>query len=241
MSDMVKRTIVLGAHPRGNVGDAICSELEERQQSWVVSDPDQVKLDVQDQEKMEQYDWTANSLVYCPGLCEPEWLHEQTWESVQSQVQITLTGALQATRMFIRDNFAEMKARETPDQTRLRKRVVIVGSRAAETPHRCQAPYNAAKAGLRMMVSTLAREYHPVGFRFFLIEPGAISGTPYSDRVREAGVRIFGPENAVRMVERGTFGRNIEPGEVADLVATILSGRYDWLAGAPIPFSGGPQ
>ena len=238
---MVKRTIVLGAHPRGNVGDAICSELEERQQSWVVSDPTQEELDVTNRQQMVDYDWTANSLVYCPGYCDPDWLHEQTWGDIEAQVGVTLTGALQATRLFISDNFAEMKARETPDQTRLRKRVVIIGSRAAETPHRCQAPYNAAKAGLRMMVSTLAREYHAVGFRFFLIEPGAISGTPYSERVRDAAERIFGPESAVEMGERGTFGRNIEPGEVADLVATILSGRYDWLAGAPIPFSGGPQ
>lgn len=229
------RVIVLGAHPRGNVGDAICSEMEERHEHWNVEDPSQDILDVTRPDLMAAYDWQANALVYCPGLCLPDYLHDQTWAQIKSQIDVTLTGALHASSLFVKANLDEMT------DPSIRKRIVIIGSRAAETPHRCQAPYNAAKAGLRMMVETLSREYHPMGFRFFLVEPGAISGTPYSDRVREAAARIFGRESSAKMGDRGTFGRNVEPFEVADLVTTIVSGRYDWLAGAPIPFSGGPQ
>lgn len=237
MDDISHRVIVLGAHPFGNVGDAICSEIEERHPVWQVDAPTQERLDVQNHLLMQRQDWRGNALVYCPGLCEPDWLHEQSHDQIIDQIDVTLTGALCAASLFLRENMDEMQSAAIQK----RKRVVFIGSRAAETPHRCQAPYNAAKAGLRMAVSTLAREYHSEGFRFFLVEPGAISGTPYSERVREAGVRIFGPERTVEMVERGTFDRNVERGEVADLVVTLLSGRYDWLAGAPIPFSGGPQ
>lgn len=40
---------------------------------------------------------------------------------------------------------------------------------------------------------------------------------------------------------RGTFGKNLRPAEVAHLIADLVNGRYDRLAGAPIPFGGGPQ
>jgi NAD(P)-dependent dehydrogenase (short-subunit alcohol dehydrogenase family) len=235
------RAIVIGANEAPtNIGGMIAYGIERMSQdaartTWTVDAPDEMDLDATSHTDIKGYDWKADALVYSAGFCEPNWIWESSFTSIQRQVEVNLTGALQVVSRFVRDNLDDTEGRET-----YRRRIILIGSRAAETPHRGQSPYNAAKAGLRAVVGTLAREIHPHGFRIFLIEPGAVDGTAYGPRVAE-GARRMGLDDRAGAV-RGTFGRNIDPSEVAQLAAEIVvRGTFDWMAGAPIPYGGGPQ
>jgi NAD(P)-dependent dehydrogenase (short-subunit alcohol dehydrogenase family) len=232
------KAIVLGAHPPGNIGAAAAGLLEIL--GWRVDAPTIEELDVTSFTDVEAYDWNADAIVYCPGLCDPDWIWDQDFKSIQRQIDVTLTGAIATTAEFIRSNLGNVEAIALGRLAR----VVIIGSAAAETPHRGQVPYNAAKAGLRLAVSTLAREVHRHGFRIFLVEPGAVGDTPYARNAQEGARRMFpesSPEFFRGLAERGTFGRNLKAQEVGAFVAELLDGRHDWLAGRPIPYSGGPQ
>jgi NAD(P)-dependent dehydrogenase (short-subunit alcohol dehydrogenase family) len=228
----MSKAIVIGAHPTHNVGGRTAAVL--RRDGWVVDTPGVDVLDVIKPSWVEDYNLRADALVYSAGFCSPEWIWQMPVDSLYDQVTVNLTGCLHVVSRYINLMFTE-----SADPLGGYKRVVIVGSRAAETPHRGQVPYNAAKAGLRAAVATMAREVHQHGFRVFLIEPGAIDGTDYGPRV-EAGARSMGLHDRAGAT-RGTFGHNLHPGEVAHMIAQILTGRYDRLAGAPIPFGGGPQ
>lgn len=226
------KVIIIGAHPEHNVGGTVATFLQA--DGWEVDTPTTRDLDVTKPSWVDQYDFRADALVYSAGYCEPDWFWRMPVESIWDQVTVNLTGCLHVVSNYLHAMFTE-----PANPVLAYKRVVIVGSRAAETPHRGQVPYNAAKAGLRAAVATLAREVHPRGFRVFLVEPGAIDGTDYGARVAD-GARAMGLEDRAGAV-RGTFGRNLDPREVAQLIRQLVAGRLDRLAGAPIPFGGGPQ
>lgn len=224
--------IVIGSHPEYNIGGQIAAGLDRR--GWKVETPTPAELDVTSALAVEDHDWLADALVYSAGYCEPDWIWNQHHEQIYHQVNVSMTAGLHVVARY-----AEHMFTEPANPVIGYKRIILMGSRAAETPHRGQVPYNAAKAGLRAAVSTLARELHPHGFRVFLIEPGAVDGTDYGPRVAE-GARRMGLEDRAGAT-RGTFGQNLKPREVADLAVEILSGSFDRLAGAPIPYGGGPQ
>jgi NAD(P)-dependent dehydrogenase (short-subunit alcohol dehydrogenase family) len=225
--------IVIGAHPSGNIGGETARLLIN--EGWQVRMPSEDDLDITYVEEVNLYDWNADALVISAGHCEPDWFWRMDPQSVQNQIDINLSGPLRCVQAYLEAMFT---VQANPVLTY--KRVVIVGSRAAETPHRGQVPYNASKAGLRAAVSTLAREVHSHGFRVFLIEPGAVDGTNYGRRVEEGAERMGLSDRAGAV--RGTFGKNLAPLEVARFIVMLLRpGGPDRLAGAPIPFGGGPQ
>lgn len=224
-----------------NIGKAIARELISDNcraamlEGWDVDTPSRTSFNVMNLAHMAEMEWgNYHSVVYSAGLCMPNWIWKQKDRHIFDQVDVTLTGALVCLSRFIDKNLDHQQENKFSV-----RRFVIIGSAAAETPHRGQAPYNAAKAGLRAGVATVAREVHTMGFRVFLLEPGAVSGTPYSDTVA-LGAKMMGLDSRAGAV-RGTFGRNLKTGEVAHMVRAILHGSYDWLAGRPIPYSGGPQ
>lgn len=236
---MSQKAIIIGSHPATNVGGWTRRLLQTtRLGGWDVKAPDIGEFDVRRPGAFGDLNWKADALIYAAGFCEPDWIWEARPRDLRDQIAVNLTGAIEAVHWFVASNYDE---EPWPDHLPpMYRRIVLVGSAAAETPHRGQVAYNAAKAGLRAVVSTLAREIHDKGFRIFLVEPGAIDGTAYGKRVAEGAQRMGLDDRAG--ATRGTFGRNLDPEEVADFIASILlSGAYDRLAGRPIPYSGGPQ
>jgi short-subunit dehydrogenase len=142
------RAIVIGANEAPtNIGGMIAYGIERMSQdaartTWTVDAPDEMDLDATSHTDIKGYDWKADALVYSAGFCEPNWIWESSFTSIQRQVEVNLTGALQVVSRFVRDNLDDTEGRET-----YRRRIILIGSRAAETPHRGQSPYNAAKAG----------------------------------------------------------------------------------------------
>lgn len=225
----MRKAIVLGAHPASNIGGHIAESLG--LDGWDVWTPTMDELNVRSSRDVEKLNRISDALVYAPGYCRPDWIWDQTFKTIQQQIDTTLTGALAAVAAFSRAN---------RNRGRI-SRVLIIGSAAAVTPHRGQVAYNAAKAGLRIAVETLARELHDKGVLIFLLEPGAVSGTPYSEAAQLGARRMFPGQDVTHLAARGTFGRNLTPEDIAPFAARIVSGEFDWLAGHPIPYSGGPQ
>lgn len=225
------KAIVIGAWPVTNVGGQIADGL--KQDGWEVVRPLVDRLDVTRPKEVEAFDFEADALVYSAGHVWPHWIEHQTGKSIHLQVDVNLTGAIHCLSRFAAAGPGGVTGRY--------RRVVIIGSAAAFTPHRGQVAYNAAKAGLRAVVTTAARELHGRGFRVFLIEPGAISGTHYADNAQEGARRMFPGHDVSGLAERGTFGANLVPADIARLAVPILNGQFDRLAGYPIPYSGGPQ
>lgn len=96
--------------------------------------------------------------------------------------------------------------------------------------------YQAAKAAVAMISKGVAVDYGPYGIRCNAVLPGAIE-TPMT----YAGLpRDVSREDALREEGRlAPLGRIGQAGEVADLVAYLLSDAASYLTGAAIPVDGG--
>lgn len=236
---MDKRTaIVFGAYPAHNIGGSTAAALE--RSGVLVGKPREDELDVTDHEAVGEWDMNADALVYAPGWCHPDWFQNQSMGDIKRQVDVTLTGAMYVMQKFVSDSLGSGELEGYGGFRCGNKNIVVIGSTAAETPHRGQAAYNAAKAGLRPLIATLARELHGVGFRFFLLEPGKVQGTPYQDQMAAASERMGLDPTAT--AKRGTLGFDCTPQEVGNFASElVLRDELQWMAGRPIPFSGGPQ
>ena len=108
-------------------------------------------------------------------------------------------------------------------------RLVIISSVAAMMPDGDTTPaYNAAKAGLHGLVTTLASELEGRGILVNAIAPGATgtTGTPMSEQEVRAHEALF---------PLGVGG----PEPVAHMVRHLLGPGGDWISGAILNVSGG--
>jgi NAD(P)-dependent dehydrogenase (short-subunit alcohol dehydrogenase family) len=96
--------------------------------------------------------------------------------------------------------------------------------------------YQAAKAAVAMISKGVAVDYGPYGIRCNTVLPGTIE-TPMTYACLPQG---FSREDALREEGRlAPLGRIGQPGEVADLVAYLLSDAASYITGAAIPVDGG--
>lgn len=107
--------------------------------------------------------------------------------------------------------------------------IVVVGSVAALTGH-FPVAYTASKWALRGVVRAACLELGPCGIRVNAVHPGFIE-TPMTASV-PPGVR------AANIAET-PLGRTGTAGEVAALVAFLISDEASYIAGAEIPVDGG--
>ena len=114
-----------------------------------------------------------------------------------------------------------------PMAERGRGRVVLIGSRVAQgMPGRSQ--YAATKAALAALARSWAREVAPKGVTINVVSPAATATSMLDDPSRAASAPRLPP-----------IGRLIEPAEIAELVAFLLSPAAAAITGQDIAICGG--
>ncbi|MGH9486687.1 MAG: oxidoreductase [Terriglobales bacterium] len=112
--------------------------------------------------------------------------------------------------------------------------IVNISSAAAAMPFGPVAHYGAAKAALEYYSRTLAVELAPSGIRVNLVSPGVIS-TPGSVEFSKT-TPGFAPDDWIRNIPLGRIGAS---GDIAEVVALLVSDRGKFLTGANYRVDGG--
>ncbi|MEU7870797.1 oxidoreductase [Dactylosporangium sp. NPDC049140] len=122
--------------------------------------------------------------------------------------------------------------------------VVTVNSVNARLPDPLVIDYSAAKAALGNFSKALSKEVAPHGIRVNTVSPGPVSTGLWLGAegvaVTVAAAAGATPEDVARGAAAGSAtGRFTEPGEVADLVVLLASGRAGNVTGADFAIDGG--
>jgi NAD(P)-dependent dehydrogenase (short-subunit alcohol dehydrogenase family) len=202
---------------------------------YTVSKPHYPTFDISDPVAVADYDLSDyQHLVLCNGYAQVSDLREQSYAQITKIIFDNLIGSIYMTKKFLQDT----SSTEGP------KRVVTIGSHSAEWPNRWLGPYCAAKAGLNQFVKCMQREWGGQDYYFFCINPGPIVDTNFQNMmVKETSALMkIEPEDVITMVEtRSGINKQLTAKEVGSFAAQLACGKFDWLAGNPIPFTGGQR
>lgn len=120
-------------------------------------------------------------------------------------------------------------------------RIVMLASTAAKYGTRFQSPYNASKHAMLGMVKCLALEAAPLGITVNAVCPGYVD----TEMLREAlpaWAELFGVDESVAQaaaLDRVPLGRMLEPEEIAELVAYLVSDAGAGVTGQGLTIDGG--
>jgi NAD(P)-dependent dehydrogenase (short-subunit alcohol dehydrogenase family) len=110
--------------------------------------------------------------------------------------------------------------------------IVAVSSLAGQVTHRHMAPYNAAKAGVDMLVKTTADELGPAGVRVNGVNPGIVA----TDLVA-----MITPEDDVgrSYLANMPISRFGQVDDVAPAIRFLLGPESSWITGVCLTIDGG--
>lgn len=111
-------------------------------------------------------------------------------------------------------------------------RIINVSSVHEDLPMPTNAPYCAAKGGVRMMMRTIAVELAPHGITVNNIAPGAVD-TPMDAPLKKD------PEEMNELLSEIPLGRMARPGEIASLAVYLASDAAAYITGSTLFVDGG--
>ncbi|WP_154374463.1 SDR family oxidoreductase [Pseudoduganella rivuli] len=112
--------------------------------------------------------------------------------------------------------------------------VMAISAIQSRLPTATQSHVCAAKAGIDMLIRTLAIEWGPLGIRCVGIAPGPVADTEGMRRLAPDGERSW-----TRLLRSIPSGRAGNRDEVAALALFLASGAADYINGAVLPMDGG--
>ena len=160
-----------------------------------------------------------DGLVNCSGIHLSGPLTGVTSEEVHQQISANLTGNIFLLRQFL-PIFSSQRQGS----------IVLMSSVSAHRMTRGHAVYTASKAGLEGLVRASAAEYAKRNIRINAVCPGPVKTKMLEKSMEESGVD---PTSMVPM------GRFIEPDEVGQASAFLLSDLASAVTGVLLPVDGG--
>ncbi len=115
--------------------------------------------------------------------------------------------------------------------------IVMISSVTVESAPKGSAPYTMAKAAMETLARTLAVEERNHGIRVNVVAPGLVA-TDMGDRLAKAVTR-GGAHSADDLGANTPFGRVCQPGDVAGVVAFLVSADGSYVTGARVVVDGG--
>lgn len=161
-------------------------------------------------------------LVNCAGIVELESVIDATPESFDRTLAVNTRAPLLLTQYMAR----ELIRLGRPGA------VVNVSSLAATVGTRDHAAYCASKAALDALTRVMALELGPHGIRVNSVNP-IVTLTPMAEKVWSDPVR------STPMLARVPLGRFVQPGEVANVIAFLLSDDAAMIHGTTLTVDGG--
>lgn len=150
----------------------------------------------------------------------------QDWDRV---IAVNLTGpflcAREAAREFVRRGPVE-------ELSKAAGKIIFISSVHDLIPWAGHANYAASKAGVAMLMKSIAQELGPQKIRVNAISPGAIR-TPINKSAWET------PEAMAQLIELIPYGRIGEPADIGQAVAWLASDAADYVTGATFYIDGG--
>ncbi|MDA8052006.1 MAG: SDR family oxidoreductase [Rhodospirillales bacterium] len=167
------------------------------------------------------------ALVVNAGVLGPV---ARLWEIPPAEIARVLAIDLLGALLTLNAVVPRMRAAGAQAPGPARGRIVLMGSVQGKEGTARAAPYAAAKAGLMAAAKSLARELAPDGILVNVVTPTVVAGR------MEASIDA---DRRAELLARIPLGRFLAPGEVAEMVAWLVSPACTFSTGAVFDLSGG--
>lgn len=222
-----RRAIVVGSNRVNNIGFHIARRL---------------KRTCEIVEEFDELSWwppeiippKTNILILANGSTHLDWIENQTDDNIVNTIENCLTTSIVATKHFVKNTI------EVPGP----KYIVYIGSMAYSSVLNASSVYCAAKAGLAHFAKCVAWELAPKNYNVYCVHPSNTEGTPMTHKTIADIARYRNiSEDEAHMYWGAVLpkAKFLQPGEIADVVEFLVSGKADYMSGSQVNLAGGQR